>query len=76
MTYEKRMADVGWVHGSLVDRPVEAAPAGVSPEDRQDVLEQASQIVNAVAPGLINERREELAEQERRNKKGWRFWRR
>ena len=50
-TYEKRMADVGWSHGSLVDPPAEEAPEGVSAEDRRSVLEQADEIVNAVING-------------------------
>jgi len=76
MTYERRLADVGWVHGSLVDRPVETPPEGVAAEDRRDVLDMASQIVNAVAPELINERRRELEEREKKDRRGWRFWRR
>lgn len=78
MTYERRFADVGWQHGSLVDRPVEKAPEiSGSIEERREVLDMASEIVNAVAPELIAERRRQLDEQERQNKKrGWKFWQR
>jgi len=75
ITYERRLADVGWVHGSLVDRPVETAPEGVSAEDRRDVLDMASEIVNAVAPELINERRAQIEAIDKK-RRGWRFWRR
>jgi hypothetical protein len=75
-TYEKRFADVGWSHGSLVDRPVETAPDGVSREDRDALLAQASDIVNAIAPKLVQERRDELDQIARRARRGWKFWRR
>ena len=74
-TYEKRMADVGWSHGSLLDPQTEEAPAGVSAEDRRSVLEQADEIVNAIAPALFEERRAQL-EGNAKKKRGWRFWRR
>ena len=77
ITFERRLADVGWAHGSLVDRPVEAPPKTDVPiDDRRALLEYASEIVNAVAPELVNERRRELDEAERRNRRNWRFWRR
>ena len=77
VTFERRLADVGWAHGSLVDRPVEAPPTTDVPiDDRRALLERASEIVNAVAPDLVNERRRELDEQERRSRRNWRFWRR
>ena len=58
-----RLVDVGWSHGSLVDRPVEAAPPDVPAEDRRSILESASEIMNAVAPDLIEERRKYLEEE-------------
>ena len=46
-TYERRFADVGWSHGSLVDRPVETAPESSVPlEERRELLDAASEIVN------------------------------
>jgi len=75
VTYEPRYADVGWAHGSLVDPPVEVAP-DVPVEERREILDSASAIVDAVAPELFAERRAELAEQERRERRGWKFWRR
>ena len=72
-TYERRLADAGWSHGSLVDRPVESAPEGSDVESRRELLQSADAIVNAVAPELIAERRREL---DRDRRRGWRFWRR
>ena len=77
VTYERRLADVGWAHGSLVDRPVEAPPEmSGSIDDRREILNMASEIVNAVAPDLINERRRELDEITKGERRSWRFWRR
>ena len=76
-TYERRFADVGWVHGSLVKPPVEKAPESDVPvEQRREILDTASEIVNAVAPEMFEERRLELDEIAKRDHRGWRFWRR
>jgi hypothetical protein len=77
MTYERRFADVGWSHGTLVEKPVEKEPVSNVPiDDRREILDMASEIVNAVAPELLEERRRELDEMEKKNRAGWRFWRR
>lgn len=77
LTYERRFVDVGWSHGSLVDRPVEAVPQNDVPlEERRELLESASEIVNAVAPALFDERRRELEDRERKSQRRWKFWRR
>jgi hypothetical protein len=39
-------------------------------------LNSAEAIVNAVAPELFEERRNQLDEMERRDRRGWKFWRR
>ncbi len=76
LTYEPRLADVGWSHGTLVEKPVEPAPDSPA-ELRREVLNSAEEIVNAVAPDLFAERRAELEEMQRREgRKGWKFWRR
>jgi hypothetical protein len=36
----------------------------------------ASEIVNAVAPEIIEERRRELDEMEKKDRRNWKFWRR
>ncbi|HTB08230.1 MAG TPA: hypothetical protein VK704_00350 [Acidimicrobiales bacterium] len=71
LTYERRFVDVGWAHGTLVDRPVEPPPPDVPLEDRRELLAQASEIVNAVAPELIEQRRREMAELEKKRKGRW-----
>lgn len=78
LTYERRFADVGWSHGTLSRRPtVEEPPSGGVPlEDRRDILNAASEIIDAVAPELFDERRRELDEMEKRQRRGWKFWRR
>jgi hypothetical protein len=76
LTFEPRLVDIGWSHGTLVDRPVESPPPDVPIEDRRQLLESASDIVNAVAPDLIEERRKYLEEQEKKRRRGRKFWRR
>jgi hypothetical protein len=77
ITYERRFADVGWSHGTLVDKPVEQAPESSVPlEERREVLDMASEIVNSVAPELLEERRRQLDEMEKKGRTGWKFWRR
>lgn len=69
LTYERRFVDVGWSHGTLVDKPVEAPPSDVPVEDRRELLESASDIVNAIAPELFEERRKQLENQSKKGKK-------
>jgi hypothetical protein len=66
------MADVGWVHGSLVEPKLEEEPAG-DPEDIAELLGSAEEIVNEVAPGILDEVR---AEDIRKERQGNRWWRR
>jgi hypothetical protein len=53
-SYERRLADVGWVHGSLVEPPVEDEPEPIGPEV-EIVLDEAEDIVNAAAPEVLAE---------------------
>jgi hypothetical protein len=56
---------------------VEPAPeTSASIDERRELLDSASEIVNAVAPELFEERRRELDQLEKGNRRGWRFWRR
>ncbi len=77
VTFEPRLADAGWVHGSLARRPqVEAEPADNIPiEQRRDLLHAADEIIDAIAPELIEERRREL-DRQREPRRGWKFWKR
>jgi hypothetical protein len=60
-----------------VDKPVEKEPESNVPIDqRREILDLASDIVNAVAPEMLEERRRELDEMEKKGRTGWKFWRR
>ncbi|MDA8379850.1 MAG: hypothetical protein M0020_03325 [Actinomycetota bacterium] len=80
--YERRLADVGWVHGSLVSPHVEDEPDVPAP-DAIDLLDAAEGIVTSVAPEVLSEveRDEQRAERARGFGRGQRFrsrlpWRR
>jgi hypothetical protein len=80
-SYERRLADVGWVHGTLVEPPVEEEPL---PGDQKvlEVLGEAEQIVNAAVPEVLAEVREAEARRAQRRvvptrTRRWRWpWRR
>ncbi len=71
-SYARRLADVGWVHGSLVEPPLEDEP-NLPGEQVAEVLDWAEDIVNDVAPDILAEVR---AEDAKREAKEGRFWRR
>jgi hypothetical protein len=74
-SYERRLADVGWVHGTLVEPPLEDEPP-VPGEDVASLLDNAEDIVNDVAPEILAEVRKEDARQEaRQGRRWWRFGR-
>jgi hypothetical protein len=68
-SYHRRLADVGWVHGSLVEPALEEEPEGV---DVAELLASAEDAVNEVAPGILAEVRAEDARRERSNNRWWR----
>jgi hypothetical protein len=70
-SYKPRMADVGWVHGSLVEPALEEEPAGDATEIAE-LLDSAEDIVNEVAPGILEEVRAEDARRERQSNRWWR----
>jgi len=51
--YERRLADAGWVHGTLVEPAIEDEPE--SGPQMVELLDQAEDIVNAVAPETLAE---------------------
>jgi hypothetical protein len=51
-SYERRLADAGWVHGSLVEPAIEEEPEGA---DVAGLLDAAEDIVNAVTPETLSE---------------------
>jgi len=66
--YERRLADAGWTHGSLVSPAVEDEPdepAG----DVAALLDQAEEVVNAVVPEALAE-----VERQRAGRPRWRRW--
>jgi hypothetical protein len=65
------MVDVGWVPGSLVRPPVEDEP-GVGGPDVVRLLEEASDIVDAVVPETLAE----VEKEERTKQQSRRWWRR
>ena len=54
--YERRMADVGWIHGTLIEPPIEDEP-DVPVAEMAEVLENAESIVNDIAPDAAAEAR-------------------
>ena len=52
--YEKRMADVGWVHGNLVEKALEDEP-NIPGADIAGLLDRAEDIVNAVGVRTVDE---------------------
>ena len=71
-SYRPRMADVGWVHGSLVEPALEEEPEDAG-GDIAELLGSAEDIVNEVAPDVLEEVR---ADDARRERSGNRWWRR
>jgi hypothetical protein len=65
------MADVGWVHGSLVEPALEDEPEDPG-GDIGALLDSAEDIVNEVAPGVLEEVRAEDARKDRSTNRWWR----
>jgi hypothetical protein len=51
--YERRLADAGWVHGSLIEPPVEDEPA-FDPSTAK-LLDEAEMIVTSAGPEIVAE---------------------
>jgi hypothetical protein len=69
--YERRFADVGWEHGTLIEPPIESEPEGDGAEIA-GLLDQAEDIVNAIAPEAFAEAERRQAEEERKqNRRKW-----
>ena len=65
--YERRLADAGWTQAKLTEPALEAEPADVPAADAADLLEDAEDIVSAVAPEALAEARERERKEERRS---------
>ena len=70
-SYRPRMADVGWVHGSLVEPALEEEPEDAG-GNVAELLSSAEDIVNDVAPEVLDEVRAEDARRERAANRWWR----
>ena len=70
-SYKPRMADVGWVHGSLVEPAIEDEPEDQG-GDIAALLDSAEDIVNDVAPEVLEEVRAEDARKDRSANRWWR----
>lgn len=67
-SFQPRMADVGWKHGTLVSGATPDAPAGIGEDDSiAALLDEAEDIINRAGPTIKAE-----VEQERRPRR--RFW--
>lgn len=55
--YQRRLADVNWMHGSLVTPPTPVEPPGLDERgaDIAALLDEAEDIVNAAGPGILDE---------------------
>ena len=73
-SYAPRLADAGWVHGTLVEPPIEDEP-GPGGEAVVELLDQAEDIINAVAPDTLAEVERQRAAAERSSGRHW-PWRR
>jgi hypothetical protein len=74
-SYVPRLADVGWVHGSLVEPKLEDEP-DVPAEDVAAVLNSAEDAVNEVAAKVLAEvEAEREAEAKKAGRRWWRFGR-
>lgn len=65
-SYERRLADAAWTHGSLVEQPIEDEPDAIPAADAADLLGDAEEIVNAIAPEAVDEARAREAKEARK----------
>jgi hypothetical protein len=71
--YERRLADVNWVHSTLVTPPTPPEPDGLGVDSSiADVLDEAESILNAAGPQILAEVNAEQAKQDKRMQAPWR----
>ena len=74
-SFAPRLADVGWVHGSLVEPALEDEP-NLPGDEIARILDSAEDMVNELAPEVLAEvRASEEAREKKQGKKWWRFGR-
>lgn len=70
-SYAPRLADVGWEHGSIIEPKIESMPP-VPDAEAAKLLDQAEEIINAVAPEELAQVRKEDEREERKEHRWWR----
>jgi hypothetical protein len=53
--YTKRMADIGWQRGTLIEPKLESRPEQIDSKDADAVLDAAEELVNEVGPQVISD---------------------
>ncbi len=69
--YERRLADVAWVHGSLVPPAIEDEPDGDS-EEISALLRDAESVVDSVLPTVLDD----VNAEEKKSKRSSFLWKR
>ena len=68
-SFERRLADVAWTHGSLVVPPTPPEPSSsLDDGSAAALLDEAEDILNAAGSRIISEVEEERAEEAKRNR--------
>ena len=65
-SFAPRLADAGWVHGTLVEPKIEDEP-GPGGEDAIMLLDEAEDIINAIAPEAVAEAEAQRRKQDRKS---------
>ena len=74
--FERRFADVGWDHGSLITPPTPPEPPGLDDGSASALLDEAEDIVHAALPAALADvdgSRIGIADQDEHQEGGW--WR-
>jgi hypothetical protein len=53
-SYERRLADVAWVHGSLIPPKIEDEPQG-DPREISEMLRDAESVVDSILPTVLDD---------------------
>jgi len=71
--FERRMADVGWSHGTMVAPPTPPEPPGVGVgEGVGRLLDEAEEILNAAGPAILADVEAERAARPGAGRSSWR----
>jgi len=62
-SFDRRLADVNWAHGSLVTPPPTEEPAGFD-SSSIELLDEAEAIINEIAPAALEEAERRRAKEE------------